>query len=517
MHEVENYSFGHLLKTFRKQKNMNQQTLALKLHVHRNTIGGWERGERMPENRGTILEIAHYLHLNEVQLQQLLEAVFVIPSPHWTVPFHRNPFFTGRESLLTRLGEMLSARCDVSSFRACVLTGMGGMGKTQIAIEYAYRHYSEYSAILWVDAATHETLSGSFIDIIEQLHITVEHKDKQSVVIQAVFSWLASHRDWLLIFDRVYALEIVKPFIPTLYNGSLLFTTRLPNFETIAQILPVLSLSFEESSLLLLRRATILSTSDQTVPEDVSAVIQNIVSMAGGVPLVLDQVGVYIQQMKCSLHECVQLLQNEPMMFFRKRSPHADYPYPITTVIEQTLNYLHHFNPVSSDLFTFCSFLASAAIPDIFIREAVRFLALEHQCILDDSFQYAALLRNLLNSIYISLQADTQSFVILPLFAVIINARLNRDAQKLWANKTVTIVSRSLDLIGISQIKQNYECYFPHIQNCVALIKQWSIDSLEANQLLQLANITTATYKPLDRQNWIPQVGVVKVVAADIA
>ncbi|HEU5229783.1 MAG TPA: helix-turn-helix transcriptional regulator [Ktedonobacteraceae bacterium] len=66
-------SFGELLKVFRKQKHIGQQQVAERLAVHRNTVGAWERGDRLPDTRGMVLELARCLQLDQQETARLLE------------------------------------------------------------------------------------------------------------------------------------------------------------------------------------------------------------------------------------------------------------------------------------------------------------------------------------------------------------------------------------------------------------------------------------------------------------
>src|SRR5947209_18452733 len=94
---------------------------------------------------------------------ELEEAV----TPVWNVLYHRNPFFTGREELLSLIQEYLES----GSMASCALCGLGGMGKTQLAVEYAYRHRERYRAVFWVRAASRETLIADYLEMANLLHL----------------------------------------------------------------------------------------------------------------------------------------------------------------------------------------------------------------------------------------------------------------------------------------------------------------------------------------------------------
>src|SRR5450759_3408266 len=135
-------SFGELLKTCRKRKRLTQRQLAQRLDVHANTVSSWELGTYLPATRGLVLELARHLELDEPGTRQLLEASLTALPPYWHVPFLRNPFFTGSEKILEVLHTRLGSDQVGALTRSSALHGLGGVGKTQIALEYAYRHLS---------------------------------------------------------------------------------------------------------------------------------------------------------------------------------------------------------------------------------------------------------------------------------------------------------------------------------------------------------------------------------------
>jgi len=153
--------------------------------------------------------------------------------PVFRIPFEYNPFFTGRTEQLSQLRDTLA-----SEGRAA-LKGLGGMGKTQIAVEYAYRHRDTYSAVLWSQANSREALVLGFIAIARLLNLRAAEEKDQSLTVAAVKRWLEDHTDWLLVFDNADKPELVKDFLPPAPKGHILFTSRAPVFQTLGIANPI--------------------------------------------------------------------------------------------------------------------------------------------------------------------------------------------------------------------------------------------------------------------------------------
>src|SRR6185437_10557048 len=179
-------------------------------------------------------------------------------APYWYVPFQRNPFFTGREEILKALHVHLGSNQQPSTTRMYALQGLGGMGKTQIALEYAYRHALEYSAVFWIASETVETLVFSFMRIAEALGIPARQEADQQRVIATVQRWLASHGQWLLIWDNLEDLDLLSQYLPTIRQGAILLTTRIQALGTLAGGLDMDPMPPEEGLLLVVRRAKLL-------------------------------------------------------------------------------------------------------------------------------------------------------------------------------------------------------------------------------------------------------------------
>lgn len=150
----------------------------------------------------------------------------------WHVPLRRNPLFTGREDLLEemhrllRLHEGVGRRMAVTPWLA--MSGLGGIGKTQIALEYACRYRGEYQAVLWVHAGSEETLLSGLMELADVLHVPGVQEQEPQRVVAAVQHWLVTHEEWLLILDNADDVAVVCACLPTHdeLRGHVLLTTR---------------------------------------------------------------------------------------------------------------------------------------------------------------------------------------------------------------------------------------------------------------------------------------------------
>src|SRR3989442_10604131 len=102
------------------------------------------------------------------------------------------------------------------------ISGLGGIGKTQTAVEYAYRYRNEYpQAILWARADSREALASDFAAIAALLNLPEKQEQDQSHIVAAVKRWLQAHTNWLLILDNVEDVEATSDFIPSTVRGHI--------------------------------------------------------------------------------------------------------------------------------------------------------------------------------------------------------------------------------------------------------------------------------------------------------
>src|SRR5437588_8814842 len=294
------------------------------------------------------------------------------PSQVWNVPFRRNPFFTGRESILTRLHTMLHGGNAAALSQPAAISGLGGIGKTQAAVEYAYRYRGEYQYVLWVQANTHETLTSSYVTLAGLLNLPEQGAQDQSLTIQAVKNWLEQHDKWLLIFDNADDLSLVDAFLPSGSRGHILFTTRAHVLSGRAQRVEVEEMDAEEGALFLLRRATMLAQDAalSSVSEAVRTAATAIVEAVDGLPLALDQAGAYIEETGCGLSRYLELYKVQRKNLHQRRSKRSiDHPEPVATTWSLSFKKVEQANPSAAEVLRFCAFLHPDAIPEELLTE----------------------------------------------------------------------------------------------------------------------------------------------------
>ena len=148
------------------------------------------------------------------------------PAPLWNVPFSPNPFFTGREEILGQIRARFQTDQVAALSQPQAMSGLGGIGKTQIALEYAHRYRHNYQAVLWTRGDSREALISGYAAIARLLDLPQKDEQDQAFVVRAVLRWLTAQAGWLLILDSADELVLVREFLPTAFDGHVLLTTR---------------------------------------------------------------------------------------------------------------------------------------------------------------------------------------------------------------------------------------------------------------------------------------------------
>jgi len=472
--EVEpgiHHSFGEMLRAYRKRKRLTQKQLAQVLETHTNTISSWELGTYLPQTRGLVLELARHLGLNDQETRQLLEASLTALSPYWHLPSPRNPFFTGRQDILETLHQCLSTH--QASY---VLHGLGGIGKTQIAVEYAYRHAQEYTAIFWIGAETPESITSSFLSIATLLGLPERQVSDQGRIAPAVRHWLSTHRQWLLIWDNVEDLDLLSSSLPPARQGAMLFTTRRQTLGTLAQGVELQPMMEEEGSLFLLRRARLLAPTApleqlkqlaQRTPFEYAAA-RELVAAMDGLPLALDQVGAYVQETPCSLADYLKLYQTRGAELLKRRGEVViDHPALVVTTWSISFEKVEQANAAAAALLRVCAFLHPDAIPEELFVEGAALLGERPGPVAADAFLWHEAIRAA--SAYSLLKRNTEEHTLSlhRLVQAVLRERMSEQERELWQQRAIRMLNACFPEVTPDTQRQ-CERLRPHVLACAA-------------------------------------------------
>lgn len=258
----------------------------------------------------------------------------------------RNQNFTGRTELLDLLDQRLSE--GTTTVLPEAIHGMGGVGKTQLAIEYAYRHQSEYDIVWWIPSERPGQIGQSLVELARRLGLTTS--SEINVAGPAVREALREghpYSRWMLIFDNADSPEQVRPYFPTGGSGTILVTSRNRRWGLVGGSLEVDVFTREESKELLRGSGPVLA--DEEAEELAKAL--------GDLPLALVQAAAWRAETGMPASEYLRLFESKKNELL-ETAPPPDYQLPVAAAWNVSLDYLETRSPAALRLLQLCSYFA---------------------------------------------------------------------------------------------------------------------------------------------------------------
>ncbi len=402
------------------------------------------------------------------------------------VPFPRNPYFTGREQVLEALHNALKSAKAAALAQA--ISGLGGIGKTQTAVEYTYRYRNEYEAVLWVKADSREALVSDFAALAQALDLPEKNAKEQNLIVATVRRWLEDNSGWLLVFDNADEPGLLEDYIPNNPKGYILLTSRAQVFDKLGISNPVeLEKMPPDEAREFLQKRTGRKDLQQT---EIKA-LEKISEELDYLPLALEQAGAYINKLKCSFSDYLKSYRQCGLTLLQESFPvTGKYPKSIATTWLLNFEQVEKTSKASADILTASAFLNPDNIPLELITEG----APEFGEAINEALAYFKtnplvldkLLLPLTQYSLITRNVSARTYSIHRLVQVVIRDRLGKDAERMWAERIVKAMNRGLPEVDFSNWHL-CDRLLPHAMACVGLIKYWGFELEDTARLLNWA------------------------------
>jgi len=411
--------------------------------------------------------------------------------PVWNVPYPRNSFFTGRDEILNRLRRQLQTGQTTAISQPQAITGLGGIGKTQIAVEYAYRFHQDYQVVLWARAETTETLTSSYVTIASLLNLPEQKVQEQEITVQAVKIWLQRHSVWLLILDNADDLSLVPAFLPSALGGHLLLTTRAFAVGHLASRLEVDTLAAEQGALFLLRRASLMTpdaTLEHVSPQERDLAVQ-VSQELGGLPLALDQAGAYLEATGTALVAYQQIYQrHRTALLAQRRAQEVDHPEPVASTWSLSFARVEATNPAAAELLRLCAYLAPDAIAEEILAQGAAHLGPVLGPVVSDAFLLGQAIEALRAYSLVGRDPGLQTLSVHRLVQAVVRDALDAPGRQRWVERAVRAVYAALPPVEHANWPE-WERLLTHAQACVEWLDPQEIHLQEAAKVLQQAGL----------------------------
>ncbi len=293
----------------------------------------------------------------------------------WDVPHRWNPYFVGRRDLLDRLAGAFTAGGGPAVLVQAI-QGLGGVGKTQLAVSFAYERAADYDGVWWVRAQTPTSLAADYARLARRLGLPEAGNPEQAVVTAAVIAHLEATAEtgerWLLVFDNAVPRfaddgeDGLAPYLPRRGRCDVLITSRERDWSHVAESLDVDVLPLDDAVLFLKKRSG--------QHDEVGA--RKLAEELGRLPLALEQAGAYVADKRglVTLADYLALFRRQPLDRLQlDRARTGEYEERAATTWLISFTEVEQRSAAAADLLELCAFLAPEAIPldDIVVHASV--------------------------------------------------------------------------------------------------------------------------------------------------
>lgn len=274
--------------------------------------------------------------------------------PICNLTLHRNPYFTGRAKALETIRETLVSESTTIPIQ--VIAGLGGVGKTQITLEYIYRYLSDYGLIWWLPVSDFPSLVAEYAALATELDLPEKSVQSFPEMSRSVRRWLQKNGGWLLVFDDAQDWDQIQSLIPLGSVGHTIITSRNQVWPNMPR--PMLMDRWERTE-----SVEFFSKRIGKVDPQIAAELSEIL---GDLPLALEHAAAYMQSKDVSPSDYLDLFKNHQLELFGRIQPPGDYRKTILTTWNLSFQAVAQSSVKAAVILQFSAFLSSEAIPKTF-------------------------------------------------------------------------------------------------------------------------------------------------------
>ncbi|MEU5859932.1 tetratricopeptide repeat protein [Nonomuraea sp. NPDC047529] len=301
------------------------------------------------------------------------------------LPRCATPTFVGRHCAMGALRAALESTAATGVISQA-LVGLGGVGKSELALQYADRHRHDYQLVWWIDAEAPAQIQAGLAGLARALTSATDSvaaaQATQDEAATWALTWLSVHPNWLVVFDNVEDAADIEPYLARLSHGHALITTRRDIGWQDLGLTPLRLdvLDRQESIDLLSRRIGPLPASEAELLHDLA-------DQLGDLPLAITQAGAYISRTpRVTVAKYLQLLKDAPARMHAAIPAGGDSARVVAKVWALSYQRIRTVDPLATDLLRLLACFASDSLPcsvldrvndadDIAVGEALALLA----------------------------------------------------------------------------------------------------------------------------------------------
>ena len=387
-------------------------------------------------------------------------------------PYSQNRFFSNREEILKLVREGFASGETVQ-----YLSGKGGIGKTQIALEYAFRHINAYTNIFWVNAETETRLLESYQIIADTMQLSQTNIAdlNDATVLQLVTRWMETSERWLCVYDNVEDIPAHCIWWPKIIRGNILITTQ-KDLLPVGNRIKVAEFSLADAVSFLETRTKL------TDPENMEKVAVRL----GCLPLALEQAAAYITvNPDTGFAEYADYLDQYGLDVLEETENVMQYDKSVTATMKIAMNQIE--SGAAMQLLYLCAYLSAEHIETGLFAEYKELLPTLLQKSISNKLSENKVWRELSRYSLLEPQEDQSGYSIHRLLQAVIRRHIGTDQQ--WLRCCLAVFSTAFDFqYGNVQSHQKFKRLLPHIE---AFLGHAAVCFTQEAEQIELARLYT--------------------------